>query len=301
MRFPLLMAALTAFFTSCSQPATTPEKQTSNNSLLWEISGNGLTKPSYFFGTMHILCSEDAVVSPGLQTVINQVGQIYLEIDMDDMMQIFGGLNALTMTGNKKLSDLYTPEQYAKVKAWFDKNGEMPFSMLERYKPMMLSSMIETKAMSCPQQDGMEMQIMAAASDKKLEIKGLETMAFQAGMLDSIPYEEQAKELLQAIDSIQTQKKMMQVLVREYRTQNLDSIEALTVGEEGGMDKYLDLMLYNRNRNWVSQFPDIAKEKSTLFAVGAGHLPGKNGVLNLLRQKGYKVTPLVNNTISKKA
>ncbi len=301
MRFPLLMAALTAFFSSCSQPAATPERQKTNNTLLWEISGNGLTKPSYFFGTMHILCSEDAIISPGLHSVIDQVGQIYLEIDMDDMMQIFGGLGSLTMTGNKKLSDLYTPEEYAKVKAWFDKNGEMPFSMLEKYKPMMLSSMIETKAMSCPQQDGMEMQIMAAASDRKLEIKGLETMAFQAGMLDSIPYEEQAKELLQAIDSIQTQKKMMQVLIREYRMQNLDSIEALTVGEEGGMDKYLDLMLYNRNRNWVNQFPNIAKEKSTLFAVGAGHLPGKNGVLNLLRQKGYTVTPLVNNTVSKKA
>lgn len=301
MRFSLLMAAITAFFTSCSQPAVTPERQKSNNSLLWEISGNGLSKPSYFFGTMHILCSEDAIISPGLQTVINSVGQVYLEIDMDDMMQIFGGLNSLTMTGDKKLSDLYTPEQYSKVKAWFEKNGDLPFSMLERYKPMMLSSIIETKAMSCPQQDGMEMQIMGAASGRKLEIKGLETMAFQAGMLDSIPYEEQAKELLQAIDSVQTQKKMMQVLIREYRMQNLDSIEALTVGEEGGMDKYLNLMLYNRNRNWVNQFPNIAKEKSTLFAVGAGHLPGKNGVLNLLRQKGYTVTPLVNNTVSKKA
>ena len=301
MRFTLFMAAITAFFSSCSQPVAKPERQKDNNTLLWEISGNGLTKPSYFFGTMHILCSEDAIISPGLHTVINGVGQVYLEIDMDDMMQMFGAMNALTMTGGKKISDLYTPEEYARVKAWFDKNGQMPFSMLERYKPMMLSSMIETQAMSCPQQDGMEMQIMGAANERKLEIKGLETMAFQAGMLDSIPYEEQAKELLQSIDSVQTQKKMMQVLIREYRMQNLDSIEALTTSEEGGMDKYLDLMLYSRNRNWVSQFPNIAKEKSTLFAVGAGHLPGKSGVLNLLRKAGYTVTPIVNNTVSKKA
>jgi uncharacterized protein len=300
MRFYLLMAAVAAFFTSCAKPAG-PEKQKNNNTLLWEISGNGLTQPSYFFGTMHILCSEDAVISPGLQTVINGVGQVYLEIDMDDMTQILGAFGSLTMTGNKKLSDFYTPEEYQKVKSWFDKNGQIPFAMMERYKPMMLSSMIEAQSMTCPEQDGMETRIMKAAGERKLEIKGLETMAFQAGMLDSIPYEEQAKELLQAIDSVQTQKKMMSVLIREYRMQNLDSIEALTVSEEGGMDKYLDLMLYSRNRNWVAQFPKIAKEKSTLFAVGAGHLPGKNGVLNLLRLAGYTVTPLVNNTTSKKA
>ena len=300
MRFPLLMASLATFLTSCSQPAA-PNKAADNNTLLWEISGNGLTKPSYFFGTMHILCSDDATISPGLQNVIDNVGQIYLEIDMDDMVGMFSAMNSLSMTGSKTLKDLYTEEQYAKVKAWFDKNGQLPFAMLEKYKPMLLSSMIEEQAMTCPEKDGMEMRIMSAASGRKLEIKGLETMAFQAGMLDSIPYEEQAKELLEAIDSVKTQKKMMQKLVSEYKSQNLDSINELTQSEEGGMDKYLDLLLYSRNRNWVGQFDAIAKEKSTLFAVGAGHLPGKQGVLNLLRQKGFTVKPIENNTISKKA
>jgi uncharacterized protein YbaP (TraB family) len=300
MRFLMILAAIAAFFTSCARQKG-PEKQDNNNTLLWEVTGNGLTKPSYFFGTMHILCSEDAIISPGLQSVINQVGQVYLEVDMDDMTQMFSIMSAMNMTDGKKLSDFYTPEEYEKVKGWFEKHGQLPFAMLERYKPMMLSSMIETQAMSCPEQDGMEMRIMSAAADRKLEIKGLETMAFQAGMIDSIPYEDQAKELLQAIDSVQTQRKMMAVLVREYKMQNLDSIEALTTSEEGGMDKYLDMMLYNRNRNWIKQFPAIAKEKSTLFAVGAGHLPGKNGVLNLLRQAGFTVKPLVNNTTTRKA
>lgn len=305
MRFSLLMASLATFFSSCSQPATNnkngAKKADTNNTLLWEISGNGLTRPSYFFGTMHILCSDDASISPGLQNVIDNVGQIYLEIDMDDMMQIFGAMNSLAMTGNKTLKDFYTDEQYTKVKAWFDKNGQLPFAMLEKYKPMLLSSMIEEQAMTCPEKDGMEMRIMNAASGRKLEIKGLETMAFQAGMLDSIPYAEQAKELLEAIDSVKTQKNTVQKLVKEYKSQNLDSISALTESEEGGMEKYLELLLYSRNRNWVQQFPNIAKDKSTLFAVGAGHLPGKQGVLNLLRQKGFTVKPIENNTISKKA
>jgi uncharacterized protein len=306
MRFTLLMASLVTFITSCSQPASTKKpaassKSKTNNTLLWEITGNGLTKPSYFFGTMHILCSDDATISPGLQNIIDNVGQIYLEIDMDDMMQMFGAMNALAMTGNKTLKDFYTEEEYAKVKGWFEKNGQIPFAMLEKYKPMLLASMIEENAMSCPEKDGMEMRIMNAASEKKIEIKGLETMAFQAGMLDSIPYDEQAKGLLEAIDSVKTQRKMVQRLVKEYKSQNLDSINALTQSEEGGMDKYLDLLLYSRNRNWVNQFDKIATEKSTLFAVGAGHLPGDQGVLNLLKKKGFTVKPLENNTLSKKA
>lgn len=300
MRFIMMLAAIAAFFSSCARQKG-PKPQDNNNTLLWEVSGNGLAKPSYFFGTMHILCSEDATISPGLQTVINNVGQVYLEVDMDDMGQMFSAMTGMNMTDGKKLSDFYTPEEYSRVKGWFEKNGQLPFNMLEHYKPMMLSSMIEAQAMSCPQQDGMEMRIMGKAADRNLEIKGLETMAFQVALIDSIPYEDQAKELLQAVDSVQTQKKMMAVLVREYKMQNLDSIEALTTSEEGGMEKYLDQMLYSRNRNWIKQFPAIAKEKSTLFAVGAGHLPGKNGVLNLLRQAGFTVKPLENNTTTRKA
>ncbi len=279
-------------FSCTSQPA--PEKAADNNTLLWQVTGNGLKQPSYFFGTMHILCAADATISPNFNKVINKVGQVYFEIDMDDLVQLVGGMGAMSMTDGKKLKDLYSEAEYEKVKAWFDDHGQLPFNMIESFKPLLLSSMVGEEAMACPQKDGMEMRIMELAGKRKLDIKGLETMAFQAGILDSIPYEEQAKELLESIDSVGAQKKQMQQLVSEYKGQNLDSIDALTKSEEGGVSKYLDIMLYSRNRNWVQQFDAIAKTKSTLFAVGAGHLPGDQGVLNLLRQKGYTLTALKN-------
>lgn len=293
MKMSFVMSLFAFLGISCSsQPV--PEKALNNNTLLWEISGNGLKQPSYFFGTMHILCSSDATISPNFNKVINKVGQVYFEIDMDDLVQMIGGMGAMAMTDGKKLKDLYTEAEYEKIKTWFDKNGQLPFSMLESFKPLLLSSMVGEAAMSCPEKDGMEMRIMELATKKKLEIKGLETMAFQAGVIDSIPYEEQAKELLEAIDSAGNQKVQMDQLVQEYKGQNLDSIDALTKSEEGGVSKYLDIMLYSRNRNWVAQFDAIAKEKSTLFAVGAGHLPGEEGVLALLRKKGYTLTPMKN-------
>ena len=293
MKMSFVMSLFAFLGISCSsQPV--PEKALNNNTLLWEISGNGLKQPSYFFGTMHILCSSDATISPNFNTVINKVGQVYFEIDMDDLVQMIGGMGAMAMTDGKKLKDLYTEAEYEKIKAWFNKHGQLPFSMLESFKPLLLSSMVGEAAMACPEKDGMEMRIMELATKKKLEIKGLETMAFQAGVIDSIPYDEQAKELLEAIDSAGNQKVQMDQLVQEYKGQNLDSIDALTKSEEGGVSKYLDIMLYSRNRNWVKQFDAIAREKSTLFAVGAGHLPGEEGVLNLLRKKGYTLTPMKN-------
>ncbi|MEO7311617.1 MAG: TraB/GumN family protein [Chitinophagaceae bacterium] len=293
MKLSFVMSLFAFLGLNCtSQP--TPEKALDNNTLLWQITGNGLKQPSYFFGTMHILCSEDATISKNFNTVINKVGQVYFEIDMDDLGQMFGGMSAMNMLDGKKLKDLYTEAEYEKVKSWFDAHGQLPFNMIDGFKPLLLSSMVEEDAMACPQKDGMEMRIMELVNKRKLEIKGLETMSFQAGIIDSIPYEEQAKELLESIDSVGTQKKQMQQLVAEYKGQNLDSIDALTKSEEGGVSKYLDLMLYNRNRNWVKQFDAIAQEKSTLFAVGAGHLPGDNGVLNLLRKKGYTLTPMKN-------
>ena len=280
-------------FSCKSQPKI--EKAANKNTLLWEISGNGLKEPSYFFGTIHIICADNASLSENMQVVLDRSKQIYFEIDMDDMMQMISGMSAMGMKDGKKLQDLLTPEQYDRVKKYFEKSGSpLPFSMLEGYKPMLLSSMIMEEAMECEKMDGMEMRIMGEASKRKLEIKGLETMAFQAGIFDSIPYELQAKELVDAIDSLGKQKNVTDSLMDGYKQQDLSLIEKMTKEEEGVASKYLDLLLYKRNRNWVKQFDGIAKEKSTLFAVGAGHLPGDQGVLELLRKKGYTVSPLKN-------
>ncbi len=81
----------------------------------------------------------------------------------------------------------------------------------------------------------------------------------------------------------------------DYAVANEAEIDqAIRDNEQGEEGKYLDLLLYKRNRNWVAQFDTIATKSPTLFAVGAGHLPGAQGVLELLRKKGYTVKPLKN-------
>lgn len=269
------------------------------NTLLWKISGNGLSTPSYLFGTMHLLCAGDAVLSDSLKKVIKDSREIYFELDMDNMQEILGGMKYLRMRDGKKLSELLTKEEYERVELYFRNNkSPLPFAMMNRFKPYFISSLIGEQMMACPQKNGMEELIVRESKQYPKEIKGLETIEFQASVFDSIPYEKQAKDLVSYIDSIDSYKQVTMEMVNVYRRQDLERMDLLMHKSDPGMDDYMDLLLYSRNRRWAAQMPDIMKRHTVLFAVGAGHLPGEQGVINLLRKAGYKAEPVKNDTIS---
>lgn len=263
------------------------------NTLLWEITGNHVSKPSYLFGTMHLLCAADAQLSDSLRYAIAAAKQIYFEIDLDNMMETLGAMQYLNMNHNTSLSDLLTPEEYARVKSYFAKNKMMlPFSMMEHLKPYFITSLITESKFPCAEKDGMEQVIMKEAKKDGKPINGLETVQFQASVFDSIPYQRQAKDLLKMIDSSGTGTDSSDLqLVEVYRKQDLNKMQQLTADEEG-MGEYLDLLLYNRNAAWVKKMPAIMRDAPALFAVGAGHLGGAKGVINLLRKAGFTVRPM---------
>ncbi len=266
---------------------------TNTKSLLWEVSGNGLTQPSYVFGTMHLMCAEDALLSDSLSYGIQQASRVYFEIDMDNMAEMMGLFKYIRMRDGKKLSDLLTAAEYERVKKYFaDNKSILPLSMMERFKPYFIASMISETRMPCESRNGMEEVIMKAVKSAKKEVKGLESIEFQASVFDSIPYADQAKDLLKTIDSAGREDSSTMKMLSVYRAQDMDAIEKLTVEEEGGVASFLDLFLYGRNARWIPLMEKAMKESPTLFAVGAAHLPGKKGVLDLLKQAGYTVRPM---------
>ena len=263
--------------------------------LLFEISGNGLPQPSYLFGTMHILCATDAKLSTNLKKIIKDCKEIYFEIDMDNMSELMGVMKHLRMNDGVKISDLLSTEEYERVKDYFEKNKSMlPFTMMNRFKPYFVSSLIGEKMMTCEKKNGMEELIMRESKQYDKQIKGLETTEFQASIFDSIPYDKQAKDLLAYIDSIDNYRQITLEMINVYREQDLERMDSLIMKSDPGMESYMDLLLYNRNRQWVTLMPSIMKEGAVLFAVGAGHLPGDQGVIKLLRSKGYTVKPMDN-------
>jgi uncharacterized protein len=296
MRYSLLFLAAVNFCWSCkAQPKQTAlVSNPDNNSLLWEVSGNGLKENTYLFGTFHLMCKGDILISDQLKKAIGNAGNVYMELDMDDPAMLMGGLMMMNMKGGKKLKDLYTKEEYDKLTAFFKDSLHTSLSFLQSTKPYFLVAMLYPKMMPCKTVSGVEEELLKIARLEKKQINGLETMEFQASVFDSIPYEEQAKELLKSIDSMSVYAKYFDTMVQVYKNQQLTEMQNLFNKSEFGMEEHQDVLLDNRNRNWVKQLKTIMLKQPVFVAVGAGHLVGENGLIELLKKEGYKLRPLLN-------
>lgn len=306
MKRTLWLTALVCFagLLATAQKQKPLSQPSQNNTLLWRISGNGLLKSSYLFGTMHLLCADDITLSDSLKSAIQKADNVYLELDMDNMFEMFGAMQHMSMKGDTTLEDLLTKEEYSRVKKYFKENSSMlPFEMLQTYKPLFTASMIETQqSTGCDHMISMEHLVMQEAKSNDVAVKGLETMNFQLSIFDKIPYKLQAKQLYAIITHAddKNEEKELSILTNAYRRQELEKLEEMTKKEDMGMKNFTELLLYNRNADWAKKLQTLMPEKSLVVAVGAGHLPGSRGVLALLRQAGYKVEPVVNEMIRKK-
>jgi uncharacterized protein YbaP (TraB family) len=267
-------------------------------SLLWEISGNGLSKPSYLYGTIHMICKDDAVLSDSLKAAIQKSDRVYFEIDLDNMMEMLGALTKMKMKNDTTLKDLLSKEDYEKVKNYMESKSQLlPFSQLEKYKPMLASSLLMESGLSCEAPVAMEQLILAEAKENNKRVEGLESMSYQMGIFDSIPYKLQAEQLLKYITtegSDALADKQFEEMMDAYKKQDLQKLYDF-IGKNGdGLEAYEDMLLYHRNRNWVYKLKTLMAERSLTIAVGAGHLAGEKGVISLLRKEGYTLRPVKN-------
>lgn len=294
MKFYCLALLLIITYSLKAQQTGLLKSNTDDNTLLWEVSGNGLVTPSYLFGTFHLLCKNDIRFSQALKQSVSHASVVYMELDMDDPAIMIAGLGMMSMKNGKKLKDLLSEEAYKRVEQFFKDSLKSSLDFFQGMKPMMLTSLVYPKLMPCETVTSVEDQLVKLAKENKKEVRGLETLAFQSSVFDSIPYKEQADELLKTIDSLAKSKLLFDSMVRAYTNQDMTAIEHILTNDDFGMDGNQDLLLDNRNRNWVSQLKTIMHKEPVFIAVGAGHLPGKGGVIALLRKEGYTVRPVEN-------
>jgi uncharacterized protein len=275
--------------------AVTSISTQAQKSLLWEISGRGLTKPSYLYGTMHMVCGENSKLSEGAKLAIKNSKKVFFEVDMDDLNEMMGVLQYARMNNGLKITDLVSPVEYERIEAYFKENkSPLPLAMMARFKPYFISAMMAEGLMQCEKKSSVEQIIMAEAKKDDKEINGLETIEFQASLFDSIPYEKQAQDLVMYVDSIDSYKKIINEMAEVYKKQDIESMDSLMLKSDPGMTQFMDLLLYNRNFRWADQITMEIFNAPALFAVGAGHLGGEKGVISLLKQKGFTVKPLKN-------
>jgi uncharacterized protein YbaP (TraB family) len=294
MKLLLIISAFFVFVACKAQPQQRLATGKSDNTLLWEISGNGLKQPSYLFGTFHMMCKEDIQFSDNLLAAINGSKEVYFEMDLDDAANTLGAMFFMNMKEGKTLLDFYSQDEYLKLETYFKDSLRTSLKTFQKMKPSFLEAFLYPKMMPCKNMSGVEQELLKIASKNKKEVKGFETIAFQASVFDSIPYDVQAKSLLKTIDSIAAYKVQFDKMVKVYKTQQIDQLEVMFTDETFGIKDGLDMLLDKRNINWVSQLKTILPEQNIFMAVGAGHLVGKKGLIELLRKEGYQLRPIEN-------
>ncbi len=279
-----ILVLFLAFF-----PVLHASAQALEKSLLWKISGNGIAQPSYIYGTVHAAC--EVSLENGTKEAIGKTGRLYLELDMDDPNMQSIMMAGMNMKDGKTMQQLVPAEDFEVADAFIQKELGISLKMLPTVKPFFISAMLIPKYMDCPA-ESVEASLMEMAKAKGQEVYGLESFEEQLAVFDAIPYEEQMKELVKTAKSdLKEDRKEFDAITKLYKAKDLDALQKASEESDNAMtSKYGDILLTDRNNNWIPRIVKIAKEKPTFFAVGAAHLGGAEGVIRKLRQAGYTVT-----------
>jgi uncharacterized protein YbaP (TraB family) len=271
---------------------------TSNAQLLWKVSGNGLQKPSYLFGTHHIADQTICDGIKGFNDAYNSIEQLYGEVDTEKMNSMATQLKMLThmkMPKGQTLSSLYTEDQLKVVDEFVTSVLGVGVKSFDAYKPVMVSSSLQVFIAMKVYPDfnaekAIDSHMQAMAKKDKKEVGGLETIEFQINMLYDEPLEKQAADLLEMAEKSKEAEEDIIRLTELYRQQELAKMWDLML-EDTEPDE-LETLIYGRNRNWVEQMKNIMPAAPAMFVVGAGHLPGDQGLIKLLEKEGYTLEPV---------
>lgn len=262
------------------------------SSLLWKVSGNGLTEESYLFGTIHIICADRFLMDDRIKNAFQSTDQLVMELDMSDP-DLQQKMAAISMnSGMKNIQSEMNEEDAKKLDEFLVESYGAGLTQLGVLKPFVLTSMVMIKQLPCEEVVSYEEFFTSLATDQNKPVKGLETVEYQMGIFDQIPEELQLAELAKMLTSDDSEAEF-EKMVATYLSEDLDKLYDLMKNSDT-MAKYQDIILDNRNRNWISQMDSAMKNSSVFFAVGGGHLAGENGIINLLRKGGYKVEPVRN-------
>jgi uncharacterized protein YbaP (TraB family) len=275
------------------------------NSLLWEITGKGLKRPSYLFGTIHLIPKDSFFISEVMRERMPEADRLVLEVELNMGTMLSSALEAFTPPA-QSLSELLSEEDYAYLKSFVEDSlegsggfmglGGVSMASIENQKPIFAIQQIASLYCSDMQVNNGEsvMYEMYLADEFKMTerpVSGLETAGEQLAAFDKIPLEEQATQLMETIRNPGQMCGEFDRMVKVYRQQDLSTLMRLT-SEDPGIGNHLDVLLDQRNKNWIPKIEEMLKGEVLFIAVGAGHLAGKNGVVNLLREQGYTLKPL---------
>lgn len=277
--------ALLAGFLWCFLTISAQEK-----TLLLSIKGEGINT-SYLFGTVHLIDDSVFYFPSKLEKTLAKTDLLVLEIDnITDKTKA----QQLLLLDSGNVFDLFTKEQADSVVHWGSRLSGMKPDMFRKsfsgMKPFVLMQLSLQASMNARSRS-YEMELISKARSNKQSVKGLETMESQFAIFDSLPQALVVEMVMEGIRHPETAEQSQRELVKLYSEKDVEGLAKL-IEESEELTGTTEKLLYERNRNWIPVMTDYMRENSCFFAVGAGHLGGEKGVIQLLINAGYTITPI---------
>lgn len=264
-------------------------------SLLWEISKGDNSPKSYLFGTMHVMCKGDVVLSETALNAIKNSDKIVLELDMDDPAIMTQMMTLSFAKDGKTISSQLTPETIEKLNQYLQEKANLSVMLVDNLNLVSLYTQLGIFALGCPLDLGYEMLLVQQAKMQGKEVLGLESLEEQIKVLFDMNDEDAIKGIEYIVNNSKEVTDYMDQMRNLYINQEVQQLYDFMMKAfddpkfpQGNKNTMLD----DRNKNWIPVIENITQNNTAFFGVGAAHLAGENGVINLLRKKGYTVKAL---------
>ncbi|TNM60808.1 TraB/GumN family protein [Aliirhizobium smilacinae] len=288
-----------AYAKAVAEAATVPNTK----GIFWKIEKPGLPT-SYLLGTMHVTDPRVLKMPAGANEALAGAKTIVIESDevLDDQKAMAGILTRpeLTMlTDGNTIEKLLKPDDLATLEAGLKKRG-VPLAAVSRMQPWMLMSLVSLPACEMARKGNtafLDKRIALDAAAEGKAVKGLETLAEQLSAMASIPTEMHLKSLVETIKLGSKMDDVFETMTQLYLTGEIGFTMpflkqvAPDGGDNAGYAEFEELIVTKRNHLMAERAAPILNEGNVFIAVGALHLPGKDGLVELLRKQGFTVTP----------
>jgi uncharacterized protein len=285
----ILCLSLFAFIYAEAQP---------QQGLLWKISGKDLKEPSYLFGTYHLLNNSYLHEIPQVTQTLAKTKGLVVEAIIDSSK--LQSMAMMAIMPDKKITDLITPEETKLVSAELEALMGVTLAAVDQLKPssvIVLMTVLYSQKLNgeiLKKYPGQPMDVYLAATAKKeaKTVTALETIEQQMNFLyNHFSLEEQARQLVIFVNQKEISEQSQAKLLQIYLAHDLEQLYRYADSLPKDMGDS-DFLLKDRNVNWMKTLPGLMAKESQFIAVGALHLVGPDGLINLLQKQGYKVIPV---------
>ena len=260
---------------------------------LWKVTGDDSGPSIYLAGSIHILSEDDHPLHPAFEAAYRAVDDLVLEIATNedpgsDTLALEKGMYGK----GRKISDDLSPQMYAELGKYLKGVG-LPPTAMDGFRPWMASmtiSITEIMKMGGRPELGVDTFFEERAVKDGKTVRGLETTEFQIGLFAKLNKEEQEKMLGSTLKDMATVETDFPKMVKAWREGDDATVGKMIDDSMSGSPQFRKELLDNRNENWAKKIKEYIKgDKDIMVIVGAAHLVGEKGLIELLKVSGLRV------------